>query len=166
MEHTIDESEGLIETRFLGGSTRNWNVMEQGPRDYTGTLNYRVQDFRLIGFALGSIQNIIGTGSQVQYIISEIQGDARQSAYTSGLLNPPTSFAIEDSKVATGTGKSFVRVLRGCIPTTMTLTAAQNEPVMCELNYVAQWLEFGSGASTAVTAYSSRPHLLSNNLLN
>jgi len=157
MSHDVDENENFLETRYLGTANRNWSVMEQGPRDYTGTLNYRVQDFRLLAFALGSVGVVSGTNTT--YFITEINNDARQSPWVSGLLNAPVSFTLEDSKVASGTGKNFIRTLRGCVPTTVTLTATQNEPVTCELGYVAQLCDYSSGNPTSITATTNRPYL-------
>ena len=159
MSNDIDESEGLIETRFLGGSTRNWLVMEQGPRDYKGKVNFRVQDLRLLGFAMGSVVSTSGTN--MTHTLSENNNDVRQSAFTSGTLNPPFSFTLEDSKQATGTGKNFIRTINGVVPSKVSLSVKQNEPVTADVEYVAQTLTITSGNSTAVVQNSNRPYLWS-----
>ena len=132
--------------------------MEQGPRDYTGKLTYRTQDMRIWGFGMGSILDTSGTNST--HVLSEIDNDVRQSAFTSGTLNPSMSFTLEDSKIVTGTGKNFVRTINGVIPQKMTLKIKQGQPVVTELDYVAQAVTYSSGATTPFTSVgSNRPFL-------
>lgn len=157
MSNDIDESEGLIETRFLGGSSRDWLVMEQGPRDYKGKMTFRMQDLRMFAYAIGSVTTTSGTN--MTHAISEINNDVRQSAFTSGTLNPPLSFTMEDSKTVTGTGRNFIRTLNGCIPSKVAIKFKQNEPVTCDVDYIGQILTYSSGATTAVNSNSNRPYL-------
>lgn len=163
MELKIDEQENLIETRYLGGSSRNFMTMEQGPRDYTGTLSYRVQDLRLLGYALGSVVSTSGTTQT--HNLKEVDNGVRQSPFTSGTLNPPISFTLEESKTVYGSNKNFIRTLKGVIPMKVTLNLKQNQPVTADVDFVAQDLIYSNGATTAVQPYNNRPYLWADTLL-
>jgi len=160
-ENTIDDSENLLIDRFLGTSTRNYDTVEQGPRDITGTLTYHVQNMRLPFWAIGSVYDISGTNSQ--HIVTEIATDSRLNPFVSGTgdLNPPMSFTLEDSKQAPGAGKNFIRTVKGATPNVVTITATQGEKVTAEVEYVGQTLEFTSGATTSVLEETNRPYLWS-----
>lgn len=162
--NTIDDEEGKIENRFLGTQTRSYDGMDQGPRDVTGTLEMHPQDMRLLFWAIGS--NVDTSGTNSSHIATQINTDARQSAFTSGTLNPPVSFTIEDSKQSPGTGRNFVRTVNGCVLNTTTLTAAQGEKVVLSAEYVGQTLTFSSGVTTAVTEVTTTPYLWSSVTLN
>lgn len=155
-ENSIDDSENKIEDRYLGTS-RSFGNIQQGPRDVTGTLTYNVQNFRLPFFAIGSVNETSGT--QAIHTASQIDTDVRQSAFTSGPLNPPISFTIEDSKQATGTGRNFVRTINGCVPNTVTITASQNQKVNVAVDYIGQTLVASSGTTTSITEDTQKPYL-------
>mgnify|MGYP001618985194 CR=1 FL=1 len=89
----LTESENPITTRFLGNATRNIGRFDQGPVAFEGTLSYYPVDFRMVAYALGSVYTVSGTGIY-QYNLSEVNSAARQSAFTSGTLNP---FISDDS---------------------------------------------------------------------
>lgn len=163
MSHEMDEKITINDVRYLGVTNRNVNTFEQGPIDYTGTISYRNQDFRLWGYALGSITDTSGTNST--HVLSETNNDVRQSAFTSGTLNPPMSFSIEDSKVVTTTGKNFIRTVNGAVPQRATLNLKMGEPVITDIEYVAQTVSYSSGATTSVTQNANRPYLWSDALL-
>ena len=158
-ENSIEDAENKIEDRYLGTSSRSFGDFEQGPRDVTGTLTMNAQNFRLPFWAIGSVTETSGT--QSVHNSTQIDSDVRQSAYTSGPLNPPISFTIEDSKQATGTGKNFVRTINGCVASVVTINATQGEKVSIATDYIGKTLVFSSGASTAVTEDTSRPYLWS-----
>jgi len=130
-EHTIDDAQNPIETRFLGTASRNFDTLDQGPEDITGTLTYNPQDMNLVFWNIGSVADVSGT--QSRHIVTEIDTDVRQNQYTSGTLNPPKSWTIEDSKQALGTGANFIRTVRGIIANTTSITATQNERVNVEV---------------------------------
>ncbi len=149
IENAIDDAENLIETRFLGTSTRNFDTLDLGPRDVTGTLTYHPQDMRLVLWALGSVTDTSGTTSSFHRGV-EVNSDVRQNVHTSGTFNPSKSWTIEDSKQSVATGRNFVRTVNGVVPNTVTISATQGEKVTVEYNYIGQTLVFGSGATTAL----------------
>jgi len=157
-DHSVDDQENPIETRYLGTATRNFDTMEQGPRDVTGTLTYNPQDMRLVGWAIGSV-----SPDSTAHVATEINSDVWQSPFTSGTgqLTAPISFTIEDSKQAPGTGQNFVRTVYGCVPNSTTITASQGEKVEVVMDYVGQTLIHTSGATSSVTESTVRPFLWS-----
>ena len=162
-EHSIDDSENLLENRYLGTSDRNFDYMAQGPRDVTGTLTYHVQDMRLVAWAIGSVNEVVGTGSSVHFA-TEIDTDVWQSPFTSGTgqLNAPISFTIEDSKQSPGTGRNFIRTINGAVPNVTTITASRGEKVHVNIDYIGQTLTYSSGATSSVTEQTGiRPYLWS-----
>ena len=150
-EHSIDDQEGLIETRYLGTSTRNVDKFDQGPRDVTGTLTYNAQDMRLVLWSIGSVNEVAGAGSSVHFA-TEIDSDVWQSPFTSGTgtLSAPISFTIEDSKQSPGTGRNFVRTIGGVVPNVTTISATQGEKVQVTMDYIGQTLLHSSGTTSTV----------------
>ena len=157
--NSFDSDEGFIESKYLGTASRNFDRFDIGPRNYTGTLEYHPQDMRLVFYSIGSIFSVSGT--QSRHTVTEINSDARQSGWTSGTLNPPISFSLEDSKISTGTGTNFVRTIRGVIPNTTTLSLTQGEKVMVSIDYLAQVQLVSSGTTTTLTEVTTRPYLWS-----
>lgn len=159
-ENSITDDEGLLENRYLGTATRSYDSFAQGPRNVTGTLSYNAQNFRLPFFTIGS--TVDGTsGPSVLHTATEINTSGRQSPFTSGPLNPPMSFTLEDSKQATGTGRNFVRTIKGTIPNMATITAAQGEKVKVDIDYIGQTLIASSGTTTTITQDTIKPYLWS-----
>lgn len=162
-EHSIDDSEGKLINRYLGTASRSFGAIDQGPRDVTGTLTYNAQSFKIPFLAIGSVHDISGT--QSTHTTTQINTDSRQNAFTSGTLNPPFSFTLEDSKQAPGTGRNFIRTVAGVVPNTTTITATQGEKVTVSVDYMAQNLAVSSGATTAVTADTIKPYLFDSTTL-
>lgn len=162
-EHSVTDEEGLIETRYLGTATRNFDSFVQGPRDVTGTLTYNPSDMRLLFWAIGSGTNTSGPNSTFR--VAEINSDVRQSPYASGTLNPPISFTLEDSKQSPGTGRNFVRTINGVVPNVTTLELNQGEKVTVTVDYIGRTLTSSSGTTTSVTEITRRPYLWSDGLL-
>ena len=148
-ESSIDDAENIIETRFLGTSDRNFSVLDNGPRDVTGTLTYHPQDMRLVLWSIGSVTDTSGTTTSF-HRGAEVNTDVRQNVHTSGTFNPSKSWTIEDSKQSVGTGRNLVRTIKGVVPNTVTVSASQGEKVSVEYNYIGQELVFSSGATTAL----------------
>ncbi len=161
-EHTIDDEEGKITSRFLGTANRNFDTVEQGPRDLTGTLTYHPTDMRMVFIAIGSVHEVIDSagGSSVHFA-TQVETNVQANAFTSGVLNPPRSFTLEDSKQSPGTGRNFIRTVKGCIPNVMTLTATQGEKITVAIDYIAEDIEITSGATTAITEPTITPYLWS-----
>jgi len=163
-DHSIDDTENLLINRFLGTADRNFDAVEQGPRDVTGTLTYHPQDMRLIFYAIGSFGSVSGcSGVNAAHSVKEINSDVMQSSFTSGagILNAPMSFTIQDSKQAPGTAKNFVRTIYGVVPNVTTLTATQGEKVVVTMDYIGQTLITRTGSTTALTEDTTRPFLWS-----
>lgn len=162
-EHSIDDSENKLVNRFLGTASRSFGGIEQGPRDVTGVLTYNAQNMRFPFFAIGSTYS--ASGPNATHTATQINTDSRQSAYTSGPLNPPISFTLEDSKQAPGTGRNFIRTVNGCVPNTTTITATQGEKVVVAMDYIGQTLTASSGTTTSLTVDNQTPYLWDSNTL-
>jgi hypothetical protein len=161
-DHSLDDSEGYLTDYFLGDNSRSVGRYERGPSDATGTITYHPVDMNLIAHAIGSVYEASGT--TFRHVTSEIGTDVIQNPFISGTTrdaNTPYSFTIEDSKTAAGTGKNFVRTVKGCVIDSLTLTAAQGEKVVVEANYIGQGVDFSSGNTTNVTVADQRPYLWS-----
>lgn len=156
-DHTIDENTNVIENRFLGTGTRNVDQFVDGAKDYTGTITYYPQDWKMLMFALGSNVDA-GSPSPYTHTISEVNS-ASGNAFTSGTNNPFISFGLEDSHKATGTGNNFVRTVKGAMVDSLSITSTQGEPISVEVGYIAQDCVYSSGAPTALTATTTRPFL-------
>ena len=163
-ENSISDSENKIENRFLGTDSRSFGGYELGPRDVTGTVTMNTQNFRLPFFSIGSTVDA-ASGTNVLHTATEIATSSLQSSFTSGALNPPISFTLEDSKQAAGTGRNFIRTVNGCVPNTVTISASQGEKISVDVDYVGQSLTVSSGATTAVTQDTVKPYLWSSTSL-
>lgn len=163
-DNSIDDMEGKIETRYLGAATRSFSQMIPGPRDVKGTMTFAPQDMRIPFWAIGSVVDG-GTGSANTHIATQVQTNVQQSAFTSGTLNAPISFTIEDSKQVTNgvsAGQNFIRTIKGCVINNVKITANQGAKVKVDCDYIGQNLTEGSGATTSVTQSSSTPYLWNN----
>lgn len=158
ISNSIDDQENKIPTRYLGTSTRSIDAMDEGVRDVTGVATYRVQNFQLPFYAIGSVEQVTSGTDIMHFKVTEIGNDVLQSAFTSGPLNPPISFSLEDSKQAPGTGKNFIRTINGVTPNSTTLKFTSSEVVTCDLDYIGQTLTYSSGATTAVTEITTIPY--------
>lgn len=155
--HAIDENENIIAERHLGGASRNVGQFINGPQDYTGTVTYYPQDWKMLVFALGSNVDAT-TGSSVHTISETNSGD--RNAFTSGTLCPFVSFTIEDAQQITlPTGLNFVRTLNGCNLNNYSISASQGDIIECEVEYMAQNETFSSGTGTTLTVSSLKPFL-------
>jgi len=162
--HSIDDAENKIEGRYFGTGDRSYDTMDLGPRDVTGTITYNPQNFMTVFMAIGSVYDA-SSGANVLHTATEVNTDARQSAFTSGPLNPLRSFTIEDSKTAVGTGTNFIRTINGIVPNATSIIATQGEKVRVEQTYVGQTLTFSSGNTTSVTTDTTTPYLWSSTTL-
>ena len=161
-EHSADDSENLIADRFLGANTRSVAEWAGGPRDINGTITFHPTDMRLLFWAIGSVNEAVGTGTARIHYANQINTNVWQNPFCSGTgqINAPMSFALEDSK--TSAGSLFTRTIKGCVLDNVTLTASQGEKVGIEANYIAQNLAFSGGTSTlTVTVPTTTPYLWS-----
>lgn len=172
-ENTIEDAENKLEDRYLGTASRNFDNFVDGPRDVAGQTTYNAQDMRLPFLAIGSVvDSVSGTGTQSSdfHVVTEIDTDVWQSAFTSGTNqdSAPFSFTIEDSKQSPGTGRNFVRTVNGCVLNTTTINASQGEKINVVADWIGQTLTHSSGTTTSVTetlGSNIRPYLWSDTSL-
>jgi hypothetical protein len=151
-ENSINDNESYSKYRYVGTGSRTAVTWEQGNNMVDGTLTYRVQDWRLPFWCIGSTFDTSGTNCT--HTATEILTGGNQSPFTSGPLNPPISFTLEDAKKTYGTNDNFIRTVVGCIPNSCTINMNQGERITCELSYIGQSSNFSSGTATSVTALS------------
>lgn len=152
-ENSISESINVIPVRYQGAMTRDVSSFEDGQYEYTGNFSYFPQDWKFLGFALGSICDSTGTHT----ITANDSNDLIYAGSSASL----TTFTLEDSKTLS-TGSNFNRVIKGCMIDTYTIDWAQGEITSCSVDYIAQAGSFTSGARTSVTASTSKPHMYNN----
>ena len=159
-DHSLTTSVNRTPIRFTGNDSRDVGQQVNVMEDYEGTISYYPQDWKFLGFAMGSI---VDAGSPSPYnhtVLGWDSGDTQ--AWTSGTLCPFISFTVEDAHVNAGsatTNKNFVRTANGCIVDSMSVTVSNGEPVSCEVSYVAQNVVQSSGAPSTLTAATTRPFL-------
>ncbi len=144
--HTPDEGAGVVPIRYQGSTDRNVDTFSNGPLDFTGTFTYYPQDWKFLGFAIGSVSEGI-TGS---HTITEANSDDSNYAIPTQILS---SFSLEDSKKtpAVATGSNFIRTFKGCMVDTYGLTMSAGELASVEIGYMAQNVDFSSGLVTAIS---------------
>lgn len=157
-EHTVDETVNVIPIRYQGSTDRNVDTFAEGALDYAGTFTYFPQDWKFLLYAVGSIHDASGTTS----IHTATETNSDNLIYTGSTTSLPT-FSLEDSKTMS-TGSNFNRVIKGCMVDSYTVNWAPGEITSCEVNYIAQAGSMASGASTNVTASTSKPHMWNNTL--
>ena len=158
LSNDIEDDEGTIESRFLGTGNRNFDQLVPGPRNVTGTTEFNPQNMRLLFWAIGSTISVSGEPNS-EHSVSEVNLDVRQNPFTSGTFNPPISFTLEDSKQSIGTGRNFIREVRGVTPNKVALTMSQGEKAKISMDWIGQTLFFRSGATTNLTEVEGRPYL-------
>ena len=153
-DHTPDEGAGVVPIRYQGSTDRNVDTFSDGPLDYMGTFTYFPQDWKFLGFAIGSISEPTACGS---HIITETNSDDAGDAIAAQSLS---SFTLVDSKKTPTTGSNFIRTFKGCMIDTFGLTMSAGELASVEIGYRAQDVTFSSGAVAAVsgTLISTTPY--------
>ena len=158
-DHTPDEVTNVIPVRYQGSTDRNVDTFADGALDYTGTFSYYPQDWKFLGFALGSIDETVAAGS---HVISETNSD---DLIYAGSTQSLTSFTLEDSKNVGSVDRNFIRTFGGCMVDNYTINMTQGEILSCEVGYVAQTGSLGSGAVIAVSETTTRPYMWSDTQL-
>jgi len=133
----ISENMNVQEVRYAGTSNRNVGIFIDGPQDYEFTVTMHPQNFRMLGYALGSIVDVSGTTNQ--HRMSEINSDGSY-AYTSGILNPFASFTLIDQKKGVADGKHLIKTLNGCEVNSYSISASEGEVVEVEVGGMGQVL--------------------------
>jgi len=152
--HTMAPNMNVIDIRYQGDTTRGISDFSQGVQEWMGTFTYFPQDFRFLGFAIGSIYDLTGS-----HTFTENNGNNRVQTSPTML----TSFTIEDSKqTSAGTGSNFVRTTVGAVVDSWKMTAREKDVVSCDVKYIAQSSVLSSGAVTALTPTTSKPYVFNN----
>jgi hypothetical protein len=154
-EHSPSEEVGVISVRYQGSTDRNVDTFVDGPIDVNGTITYYPQDWKFLGFAIGSVGETATAGS---HVFTETNSDDKNYAIQTQSLS---SFTIIDSKDNSEANKDFTRIYNGALVNSFTINVTQSEPITCEVSYIAQTGSFTSGTITAVTAGTSRPYMWS-----
>lgn len=154
-EHTLTESVGVQNVRYVSQGDRNVGQFVDGPIDYEGTFTFFPQDWKFLPYALGS--NVDGSpGGPFTHTVSE-SNSVDGNAFTSGINNPFLSFSLEDAKQGAAAGEHFIRTINGGMVDSLTISASQGEIVNVEVSYRAKETVFTSGTITAITAATTRP---------
>lgn len=151
---TVDEDSGYTPIRFQGTGDRDIAAFVPLGQSFKGTLSLLPQDWRWIGYTLGSIVDTSGLTST--HVLSELNTGS-MNAYTSGTDNPFTSFQLYNSEKGPGTGTNFNRQYAGCMIDELTINFPSNEIINCEVNWVAQSVTYSSGTQPSITASTARP---------
>jgi hypothetical protein len=155
--HDITKTFNTQAIRYEGALSRNSNMFVDGAEDNEGTLTMHPQDWRLLGYALGSMVDS-GSPSPFIHTLNEVDS-SNKWAYTSGTMNPFASFTLEESQGAFdgAAGKNFIRTMKGCIVNSYDFKVEQGGIAEVTVNYISQQNIYSSGAATAVTEITTRP---------
>jgi len=153
-DHTPNEGAGVESIRFQGNYSRGVDLFTDGKLEYDGTFTFYPQDWKFLGFAIGST-NVTQTGS---VLIRETNSNNNNYAISSQSLS---SFTLEDSKKTANVGSNFIRTFKGCMVDSMNITLSEGEIAACEIGYKAQSVGFGSGTVTSVTPRTAKPYMWS-----
>jgi len=151
--HDATPNMNVIPIRYQGSTDRNVDAFADGVQEWNGTINYFPQDWKFLGFAIGSIQDVTGS-----HIFTETNSD---NCVQIGSV-PLYHFTIEDSKNTGTAGENFIRTLIGGMVDSYQITYTQGELVSAEVGYIAQSETFSSGAVTALAETTTKPYVFNN----
>src|SRR3990167_6262440 len=161
--HEIDENFNYQPIRYTNSTSRNVQEFVDGQIEYNGTLTYYPQDFKMVGYALGSITD---GGSPSPYGHKYREANSNTSNFwTSRSSGAFISFALEDVHSIGQAGSSAIRYLKGCMVDSWTLSWEQGGILDAEAEYIAQDIVYASGtaaAGSSATANTTSPFLWSN----
>ncbi len=152
-DHTPDEGAGVDPIRFQGNFNRNIGLFTDGQLEYGGTFTFYPQDWKFLGFAIGSVNSPAGS-----HLIRESNSDDQSYAVSTQSLN---TFTLEDSKKTPNVGSNFIRTFKGCMVDSLDITLSEGEITAVEIGYMAQNVDFSSGAITVVTPRTDKPYMWS-----
>ena len=152
-EHSLEPNTNVIQIRYQGSTDRNVDDFADGNKEWDGNFTYYPQDWKFLGFAIGSIQDLTGS-----HIFTETNTDDRVQATNNQLY----SFTVEDSKNLGTAGNNFIRTAIGCTVDNYTINATQGELVSCDCSYVAQNATMTSGAIVALAPTTTKPYVFDN----
>ena len=154
--HTVDENMNVKPIRYAGTNSRLVQQFLDGAQNFTNSITYYPQNFRMLKFVLGSCVDG-GSPSPYQHNYAPLHNNA-SAVEVANMPLPP--FTIVDEKNSGVAGSNFVRTFNGCVANTWSLSVTQGEPVTCELGYVAQSLVYSSGAVVNVSGTdTTRPYM-------
>lgn len=142
----IEESEGVIVTRYAGGGDRNVDQFNNGPIDFRFTVPFNIQNGQHLWQAFG--KEVISSGTTSTHTITE----------TSGTLPSATFEMFKGGGIA---NLNHVRTVAGCTANSLTIRGGMGEPVIGEVDWIGAsgtWLAT-SGAAASVTEASTIPYL-------
>ena len=148
-DHTLTEEENISSIRYLGIGTRNVDNFLLGNRDVKGKFSYYPQDWKMLGYALGSCVDG-GSPSPYTHTIAEVESDDGWYG-VSGTMNTFPSMTLVDSKSALGTGNNFIRTIKGAMIDKISISASQGEVVKVDVDYMGQSVDFSSGAKGSIS---------------
>lgn len=152
----LKENINVQDVRYTGNMSRDVGLYVDTVIDVQGKMKLFPQDWKSLVFAMGSCVDASGTGVPYTHTISAINSNVG-NAFTSGVMNPFMSFTVEESVTVPGTGLNKVKTAVGCMIDTWELSWGQGKIAEINVDYIAQQVNYSSGAATAVTAIGSRP---------
>lgn len=158
--HDIQANPNINYMRYANTSSRNVAKSVKGPLDFVGTITMAPQDWKSLFFAMGSCADGGSPSPYTHTLVAVNSNDT--NAYTSGALNPFISFTLEDAKVTVGTGANDVKTIVGCVIDSWKYSWSEGNPSKIEIGYIAQNINFSSGAATAVTDPATDPFMWNN----
>ncbi|MFA5133003.1 MAG: phage tail tube protein [Candidatus Paceibacterota bacterium] len=152
----IKEETGVMHVRYTQGASRN--VAQHVPTLTRASAAFSCypQDWRMLAFALGSCVDTSGTAST--HVMSETNNNS-SNAFTSGTTAPFNSFTLEDAKRFSDTGLNHVKTAYGNMIDEFTMSLPRGDAVKLDIATKAQYVGYGSGAATTVTASTTLPYL-------
>jgi len=153
--------ENIAEQRYLGTDTRNVDRFTPLARDVPVTLEFIPQDWRMLGFAMGSVfTHTTGSPSPpVTHQISEASA-IELNGVTSGTFCPHFSFTLEELKQFNSTGLNINKQIQGCTVDSMDISATEGDFVNVSVNGIAKNIIYTSGTgATLVELTNPRPFL-------
>lgn len=152
-DHTPSEAVGAVPIRYQGAYNRNIGLFTDGQLETEGTFTFYPQDWKFLGFAVGSVFNATGS-----HLIRESNSDGANYAISAQTL---PSFTLEDVKKTAAAGSNFIRTFKGCMVDSLGITMSEGEIASCEIGYKAQQVTYTSGTVTTVTARTNKPYMWS-----
>ena len=144
--HSLSESQGVINVRYAGNLSRDVAQFIDGPTEFSGTLEFYPQDWRMLKFAMGQVADA-GSPSPYSHAYTAADSDDECKEIAGRVL--PT-FSVEDSQAYTA-GSNFVRTIKGCAIDSLSISTSEGAPITCSAEYKAQSIAYSSGAASAIT---------------
>lgn len=156
---SLSEGEGYFTVRYAGLASRDIQSFVQGPQTWGGTINFNLQDMRVMKYVLGSCTD---NGSPTPSLHT-FRGTNNNSAIPEVASDTMPAFAVQVAKsvLIAGSGVNMIRNLYGCFVDKFSMSASENGVATCSLDFIARGGSYLSGAIIAVTDPAMRPFLWS-----